>query len=130
MIDWLPEMTGPATPFEPQPPTGQPERKLSEAWSGIRGASTTAVFDYLTDKTIVLEKRSGYENAVLTLEELPVYRQLRISLTGVKGDPIRDEDSRIYDNNSGINILWSFERDIIVPFVLVYTADIRPIQRQ
>ncbi len=94
MIDWFPEMTGPATPFEPQPPTGQPERELSEAWSGIRGASTTAVFDYLTDKTIVLEKRSGYENAVLTLEELPVYRQLRISLTGVKGDPIRDEDIR------------------------------------
>ncbi|MDE7299882.1 MAG: N-acetylmuramoyl-L-alanine amidase [Lachnospiraceae bacterium] len=88
-------------PITPEPimsPTGLPEpseqlvRVLPEAWSDIRGAETTAVYDYLTDKTIVLEKREGYENAVLTLEELPVLRQLRVTVSGVMGEPIREEN--------------------------------------
>lgn len=64
---------------------------LSEAWTEIRGAGESDIYYDLTSKTIIIEKGEGYERTTLSLEDIPVKRQIRITIRGIDGELIGDE---------------------------------------
>ena len=67
-----------------------PPQDLSDAWDGIAGASANIYYN-LTDKTIIFEKSDGYEDAELVLAELPVSRQIQVTISNIRGKALADD---------------------------------------
>lgn len=81
----------PTLPSLTPEPTGLPAVNLSDAWQEVEGAGHSEVYYHLTSRTIILEKKPGYENAKLELTELPVTRQIRVEITNIMGEALVDE---------------------------------------
>ena len=86
MISPVPEL-----PSLTPEPTVLPVVNLSDAWQDVEGAGHSEVYYHLTSRTIILEKKPGYENAKLELTELPVTRQIRVEISSIMGEALADE---------------------------------------
>lgn len=65
---------------------------LPAVWQEVAGAQDSAVVRLLPDAdVIIIEKREGYDKAKIFLEEFPVTRQLRVTVCGIWGEALSDE---------------------------------------
>lgn len=80
-----------AVPTLPEGPTPTLAPLLT-VWEEVAGAEASLVVRELQDASvIVLEKKAGYEDSTVSLEELPTTRQLRVIISGVTGEALEDE---------------------------------------
>ena len=71
------------------PEITMPPQNFSAAWDGIAGVSANIYYN-LTDRTIIFEKSDGYEDAELVLTELPVSRQIQVTISNIRGKALAD----------------------------------------
>lgn len=59
---------------------------FQNVWDNIQGTEIKESIKEKSNRTIIIKKSgSGYENVAVQIEELPVYRQLRLVITGITG---------------------------------------------
>lgn len=65
---------------------------LPSVWQEVAGAKNSSIVRHLQDVgVVVLEKKEGYEGARISLEELPAMRQLRVTIRGICGEALSDD---------------------------------------
>lgn len=83
------------------PEPGATLAPLPDVWQEIAGAEDSVVIRLLPDADIiVIEKREGYGKARIFLEEFPVARQLRVTICGISGEALSDEQVKRIAKNT------------------------------
>lgn len=76
---------------------------LPAVWQEVAGAQDSVVVRLLLDMDmdiVVVEKREGYGKAKIFLEELPITRQLRVTVYGIEGEALSDEQIKRIAKNT------------------------------